>query len=106
MARCNGFMSTGGKMFAPHTTVAAIAGFLRADAGRLIVDKTGLDGFFDVEFSYSTSRAAGATAAPADPNDAPEFFTAVQEQLGLKLEPGKAQVEVLVVDRVERPTEN
>ena len=105
MARCSGFMSTGGKMFAPHTTVAVIASFLRADAGRLIVDKTGLDGFFDVEFSYSTARSATA-ATPADPSDPPELFTAVQEQLGLKLEPSRAQVEVLVIDRVEKPTEN
>jgi len=105
MARCSGFMSTGGKMFAPHTTVAVIASFLRADAGRLIVDKTGLEGFFDVEFSYSTARSA-TTATPADPNDPPELFTAVQEQLGLKLEPSKAQVEVLVIDHVEKPTEN
>ena len=106
MKRCNGFLSTANAVFAPHTTAGAIAGFLRFGAGRQVIDKTGLEGFFDVEFSYSMPRPAGADAAPADPNDPPEFFTAVQEQLGFKLEPSKTQVEVVVVDRVEPPSEN
>jgi uncharacterized protein (TIGR03435 family) len=106
MARCSGFLSTGTQVFAPHTTASAIAGFLRFGADRQVIDKTGLEGFFDVEFAWSPPRPAGADAAPADPNEPPEFFTAVQEQLGFRLEPSKTQVEVVVVDRVERPTEN
>jgi len=106
MARCSGFMSTGNKMFAPRTTVAAIASFLRSPAGRIVVDKTGLEGLFDVEFSYTSTQLGERNGAAPNPDDAPELFTAVQEQLGLKLEPSKAQVEVLVIDHVERPTEN
>jgi uncharacterized protein (TIGR03435 family) len=106
MRRCSGFLSTANAVFAPHTTASAIAGFLRFGAGRQVIDKTGLEGFFDVEFSYATPRPAGADAAAADPNEPPEFFTAVQDQLGFRLEPSKTQVDVLVIDHVEPPTEN
>jgi uncharacterized protein (TIGR03435 family) len=99
-------MSTGNTMYAPRSTVASIASFLRSPAGRIIVDKTGLEGFFDIEFSYSTPQPAGRETTAPNPDDAPEFFTAVQEQLGLKLVPSTAHVEVLVVDHVEPPTEN
>ena len=106
MARCNGFLWTGNNIFAPRSTVAQIASFLRSGAGRIVVDKTALEGFYDVEFSYSTPRLATADGTAPAPEDAPEFFTAVREQLGFKLEPSKTQVEVVVVDRIERPTEN
>jgi uncharacterized protein (TIGR03435 family) len=106
MKRCSGFLSSGTAMFAPHTTASAIAGFLRMGAGRQVIDKTGLEGFFDVEFTYSPPRPAGADRAAADPNEPPEFFTAVQDQLGFKLEPSTTEVDVVVVDRIERPSEN
>jgi uncharacterized protein (TIGR03435 family) len=68
-------------------------------AGRIIVDKTGLTGTFDMVLRFNP-----------DPNDtssdAPSLFAAVQEQLGLKLDPQTAAADVLVIDRVERPTEN
>lgn len=105
MARCNGFLSTGNHYYAPRTTPAALASMLRSGAGRIVVDKTGLEGLYDVEFWYAAARLGG-TDAPAGPDDAPEFFTAVQEQLGLRLVPSTTQVEVLVIDHVERPTEN
>ncbi len=106
MARCTGFVWRGNDIFAPHTTVAAMATMLRSPAGRLVVDKTGLEGFFDIEFSYATPQLGGRDAAPSNPGDAAEIFTAIQEQLGLKLEPSRSNVEVLVIDHVERPTEN
>jgi uncharacterized protein (TIGR03435 family) len=107
MARCAGFLWTGNNIFAPRSTIGQIASFLRSGAGRIVVDKTGLEGFYDVEFSYSTPQLATSdTATAANPTDAAEFFTAVQEQLGFKLEPSKTQVEVLVIDHLERPTEN
>ena len=87
---------------------SALAQAFSGPAGRMVVERTGLTGAWDFELSYAAEgRGApgGADAAPADPN-APSLFTAIQEQLGLKLESTKGPVEVLVIDSVERPTEN
>ncbi len=83
---------------------------------RPVINKTGISGRFDIhlEFSREGTRFAamplmrnsdGASHA-SDSGEASSIFTAVQEQLGLKLEPAKGPVEVVVIDRVERPTEN
>jgi uncharacterized protein (TIGR03435 family) len=72
------------------------------DIGRLVIDKTGLAGLFDIHLEYAPSRAA----AQADNSTGPSIFTAVEEQLGLKLSSDKGQVEVLVIDHIERPSEN
>jgi len=106
MASCNGVLTTGNAIFAPRTLVSGLVIWLRGPAGRQVIDKTGLDGLFDVEFSYSTPKPAGADAAAPDPNEPPEFFTALQDQLGFKLEPSKTQIEVLVIDHLEPPSEN
>lgn len=66
-------------------------------AGRSIVDHTGLTGRFD--FHIQASGIAGA-------DNMPSIFTAIQEQLGLKLEPIRAPVEFVVVDRIDRPGAN
>ena len=71
---------------------------------RLIVDRTGLTGLYEFELSWSPDPVAGLPG-PADP-DTPGLFTALEEQLGLRLQPARAEVEVMVVDRFERPTEN
>jgi uncharacterized protein (TIGR03435 family) len=65
--------------------------------GRTVVDKTGLEGSYDCEMTWSQAGSDGT---------GPSLFTAVQNDLGLKLEPGKGMVEVLVVDGVERPSGN
>ena len=77
---------------------------------RVVVDRTGLSGNFDVALTYTPDQLpqgpppAGAPGLPPiDPNG-PSIFTAVQEQLGLKLEPTRGPVDVLVIDRLERPT--
>jgi uncharacterized protein (TIGR03435 family) len=69
-----------------------------------VVDKTGLTGKYDLEVSFAPILN-NASAEPADPG-APSIFTAFREQLGLKLDSGKAQEDVLVIDHVDRPTEN
>jgi len=66
---------------------------------RSIVDRTGLDGPFDAELRWSSD----VNTSPAN-SDTPSIFTALQEQLGLRLESTRAPVEVLVIDSVERPT--
>jgi uncharacterized protein (TIGR03435 family) len=70
-----------------------------ATEGRHVVDRTGLSGMFDVSLTWATD-AIGPNPSPAD---APSIFAAIQEQLGLKLEPTKAPMEVIVIDSAERP---
>ena len=73
---------------------------------RVVIDQTGLDGTWDLEVSYTPDLvpAAGGDARP--PSDGPTLFTALQEQLGLKLEAARGPVEVLVIESVARPTGN
>lgn len=68
---------------------------------RPLVDQTGLTGKYDFTLRYDADEAHNT-----DPNAPPDIFTAVQQQLGLKLEPVKAPVEVFVIDHVERPGAN
>ena len=72
---------------------------LAREAGRPVLDRTGLpDSSFEVRWLPD--------GTPPQPDSPPSLFTAIQEQLGLKLESTKAQSEVLVIDRVERPTQD
>jgi uncharacterized protein (TIGR03435 family) len=69
-------------------------------AGRVVVDKTNLAGRYDLKLEWS------ADDAPATDNSGPSMFTAIQEQLGLKLEAAKEPVPVLVIDHIDLPTAN
>jgi uncharacterized protein (TIGR03435 family) len=80
--------------------VTSIAEELSKITGRVVVDKTGLTGRYDFKVLWT------ADDAPATDGDPPTLFTAIQEQLGLKLEPAKEPVPVLVVDHVDQPTPN
>jgi len=82
-------------------------------AGRPVVDRTGLSGNWQFVLMFlgdsrgpagSADAESRAIAAGSPDPDAPSLFTAVQEQLGLKLQPTKAPVDVMVVDQIERPT--
>ena len=68
--------------------------------GRQVIDKTGLVGKYSYTVTYTPDDAP-----PADAN-APSIFTAVQEQLGLKLESTKGRVEVIIIDHAEKPSAN
>jgi uncharacterized protein (TIGR03435 family) len=83
-------------------------------AGRIVLDRTGLDGNYDITMTWTPDqmpRPAGDGPPPQingvaiDPNG-PSLFTAVQEQLGLKLDSQRGPVETLVIDRAEKPVEN
>jgi uncharacterized protein (TIGR03435 family) len=78
----------------------SLAQQLSQETGHIVQDRTGLKGVYEFTLKYSDEVAAGA-----DPS-APSLYSALQEQLGLKLEPSKGAVEVLVIDHVERPSEN
>jgi bla regulator protein blaR1 len=67
---------------------------------RPVIDKTGLTGLFDFRFQFTPDDTA------ENPEGLPSIYTAVQEQLGLKLEPARGPGEFLVIDHVERPSEN
>jgi uncharacterized protein (TIGR03435 family) len=76
--------------------------------GRAVVDRTGLTGNWDFDLTFAPEPPIGGLPPgvdppPVDPN-APDLFTALREQLGLKLESAKGPVEVLVIDKVEPPT--
>ena len=79
-----------------------------------MIDKTGLTSQFAIRLVFSPDDSAAPRPAaaepgaptPARPPDAPSIFQAVQEQLGLKLVPAKGPVDVLVIDHVEKPSEN
>ncbi len=68
---------------------------------RNVVDHTGLAGEYDLDLKWAPDVGDGDS-----PPDGPSIFTAVQEQLGLKLESGKAPVDAIVIDHIERPSEN
>ncbi len=88
-------------------SIFSLMGWLSNVTGRTIIDKTGFTGTFDAKFEYATGLPqASPDGAAAVENTAPSLFTVLQEQLGLKLESERGPVEVLVLDRVERPTEN
>jgi uncharacterized protein (TIGR03435 family) len=69
-------------------------------AGRTVVDKTGLIGNYDFDLKWTPDDQQGT------PNAGPTLFTALEEQLGLKLEPSKGPVDTLVIDHIEKPSEN
>jgi uncharacterized protein (TIGR03435 family) len=87
-------------------TMQQFAGALQRVVGRPVLDRTGLVGTFDLEYAYVQENPSTAAGAAAEPADLPDLFTALQEQLGLKLEPSKDAVEVLVIDSVEQPAPN
>ena len=74
-------------------------------AGRMVVDKTGLTGYYTLVLQSASTEPLGAPpGSAATATELPSIFTAVQEQLGLKLVSSRAPVEVLVIDSVQRPT--
>ncbi len=97
-------------------TMQDLAGLLARRVGRPVTDATGLKGRYDFTLTWSSRADAGAMppishGGPGSysppPDDYPTLMNAIQEQLGLKLEPKKGQVEMLVIDGVEKvPTEN
>jgi uncharacterized protein (TIGR03435 family) len=87
------------------TTMADLASYLRTVARRPVIDKTGLAGFYRVTMTFDM-MATLRPSVTAPPSDVPSIFTAVQQDLGLKLEPSRAVGGRLVIDRLERPAEN
>ena len=100
-----GTRRTAGRLMAGGVRMETLARDLSDLAGRTVVDATGIPGFHDLDLEWQPEPPLAPTAAvPALPADAPSLFTALQEQLGLRLESRRGPVDVLVIDSVERPT--
>jgi len=96
-----GILTSGGM------TMMALAVSLSLALETVVTDETGLTGDYEVSLTYAPERSRIVTGAPAaDAVERPSLFTAVQEQLGLKLESRRGPVPVLVIDRIERPVDD
>lgn len=86
-----------GKISAKSTLMTGLVVSLSGNVGRVVIDKTGLSGKYDFELTWAPDN---------QPDAGPSIFSALQGQLGLKLESSKAPVGVVVIDHLERPSEN
>jgi uncharacterized protein (TIGR03435 family) len=80
------------------TSLENFAGILGGRLDRVVIDNTGLQGSYDIKLEWTTVTTPDS--------DVPSLFTALQDQLGLKLESTKGPVEIIVIDRLEKPSEN
>jgi uncharacterized protein (TIGR03435 family) len=111
--QCGQRLGAFGRIRAGGNTMEQFANMLSGNAQRVVIDKTGLTGYYDFALTYTPTPdqlpqgpvPPGATPPPIDP-DGPSLFTAIQEQLGLKLQDQRGPVEVVVIDSIEQPTEN
>ena len=95
-----------GSLLEGDATMDVLASALRFTMGRLVVNKTALPGAYEMTMNFDGTSGRGGPPLAQTDVAAPSIFTAVQEQLGLKLESARVDVDTLVVDRLERPTEN
>ena len=97
----------GGRAIGAKVTMDLLSQFLSMQLGRTVVDKTGVNGAYDVTLTWTpeTNPVQNSADNPR-PLDGPSIFTAVQEQLGLKLVSRRGPVEWMMVDRAERPAAN
>jgi uncharacterized protein (TIGR03435 family) len=94
-----------GRMVFRHESISGLVNFLyyphasaQQAADRPVIDRTGLEGFFDFTLEWTPDSAQADLTAPG-----PSIFTAIEQQLGLKLQPEKAPIEFLVIDHAEKP---
>jgi uncharacterized protein (TIGR03435 family) len=99
---CGGYTKAG-EVAMGGATMNTLASMLSTQIGRPVLNRTGLDGRFDIAATWSASLSAGVEPPT---NDGAGLFTAVQEQLGLRLQADRAPIDVLVIDHIERPSEN
>jgi uncharacterized protein (TIGR03435 family) len=108
-----GIQRSCGQMIGTNTTMANLSLYLARQLDRPVLDRTGLTGKYDFKFEWTPDTGPCATSSDGttptvlvSSSNAPSLFTALQEELGLKLESIKGPVDSLVIDRAERPSEN
>ena len=104
VAACS--VRSGGNLIEGDAPIATMLLMIRMMAGQPVFDKTGLKGSYRIRLEAAPRRPPGLESATPGISDPPDIFTALPEQLGLKLEPSKTTVNVLIVDHIDRPTEN
>ena len=95
------FLGSGGSITGKAISIPDLARLLSAGAGRPVLDRTGLADTYDVDLRWAPASPTGQA-----PSELPDFFTAIQEQLWLRLQPARGPVERMVIDSAERPTDN
>jgi len=108
---CGGFNLARNFLMGGGASVEKLAASLSRVLGQTVLDRTGIEGSYDITLRW-TPDDTQAFLSPANPpetkfdDSGPSLFTAIQEQLGLRLEAGRGPVEVLVIDRAEHPSAN
>jgi uncharacterized protein (TIGR03435 family) len=97
-----------GRMVCSECEMVGVTGVLSSMLEGPVLDNTGLKGFYNFSLEYADPRwrPKDGNPLPTELTSRPDIFSAVAEQLGLKLEARKGPVEILMVDRIERPSEN
>jgi uncharacterized protein (TIGR03435 family) len=112
-----GLMMRPGELTGADANMKFLARVLSQDTSRVVIDKTGLTGHYDFTLHYTPERRFGPPPGgdggpppemkpPESDANGPTLVTALQEQLGLKLEPAKGPVDILTIDRIEKPSPN
>jgi uncharacterized protein (TIGR03435 family) len=91
-----------GELVGTATSIRTLAANLGGELGVPVIDKTGLDGLYDFRLEWSPDQQAAGSGLDTRPS----LFTALQEQLGLKLESGRGSVEIVVIDNAGKPSAN
>jgi len=94
-----------GQITGVNARMGTLVQYLAIELGRPVVDRTGLSGHYDFKLAWTPDRPANNAAEEPAGETGPTIFTAIQEQLGLRLEAQKGPVDVIVIDHVEKPSE-
>lgn len=105
---CGGMRPGPGQLSGRMASMKQLAEFLSPQVGRIVIDKTGIADPFDMDLTWAPGLVApdASLSAAVSPSDGASIYTALQEQLGLRLDSATGPVDVLVVDHVDRPTED
>ncbi len=103
----SGFIKRGrGQIVSRGAQMTALAQYLSIDVRRPVMDRTGLSGHYDFTLEWTPDPGTNVAETATADATGPSLFTALEEQLGLRLESRKAPVDTLIVETVERPSEN
>jgi uncharacterized protein (TIGR03435 family) len=101
-----GIGTTGGTITAGDASLSQLAGLLSPIVGRVTIDGTGLTGTFDFDLNWTPDPFFRGPSVPVADPAAPTLFTALQEQLGLRLASQRAPTEILLIERIHEPTQD